>query len=61
MKWYKDPIALSGGALLIAMVDCNWFGGGVALLVGTAAIYLGCCITHDKSTTITITIEEKEK
>lgn len=59
--WYKDPIWLSGGALLIALVDAWWFQGPLELLFGTAVIYLGCCITANKETTITITIEEKEK
>lgn len=58
--WYKDPVSLSGAALFLAMVNGWQFGGSPYLLIGTAAIYLGCCITHDKSTTITITIEEKE-
>lgn len=60
MKWYQDPVALSGGALFIAMLNGWLFEGSPYLLIGTGMIYLGCCITHSKTIDINVTIEEKE-
>lgn len=51
-----NAVSVSGVSLLLAIADGIFLEGNPYLLIGTAAIYIGCCITSNK----TITIEEKE-